>query len=204
MAGLPPDEVVPMLYNAASQYGVPDYILTGVFGMETGFGADMRTSSGGAVGAMQFLPSTARAYNYPLTNTPDQSQLQQQFNAAAHYLSDLFHKTGSWDAALRDYSGGGYGLAQVTAKSKTPANANEIQPVNPGILGGGDTPGGVNPGGILGDLFSPLADIAKVISFIFSFQFLYIVGGGVLLLVALYLIARQQGMPSATRMIPRA
>jgi len=104
--------------NSASKYNVPIEILAGVFGMETAFGSHVATSSAGAVGDFQFLPSTARRYGYPLTNSPNAQQFQQQADAAAHYLSDLFRQTGSWDAALHHYSGGGYGLAQVQAQAK--------------------------------------------------------------------------------------
>lgn len=105
--------------RAAAQYGVPDYILRGVWGMETDFGTNVKTSSAGAVGDFQFLPSTAAGYNYPLTNTPNDVQFQAQANGAAKYLSDLYKQYGSWDAALRHYSGGGYGLDEVTNKSRS-------------------------------------------------------------------------------------
>lgn len=105
--------------NAASKaYNVSPWILLGVFGKETTFGSDVTTSSAGAVGLTQFLPSTAAKYGYPLTNNPTPAQAQQQFNATAHYLSDLYHQTGSWDKAIRSYSGGGYGLADVQSEAK--------------------------------------------------------------------------------------
>lgn len=44
--------------------------------------------------------------------------------------------------------------------------------------------------GGISDLASPLTDIAKAVSFIFSLQFLYIVGGGVLLIVGLIMLIR--------------
>lgn len=103
--------------QAAQKYGVPVQILTGVMGMETSFGQNISTSSGGAVGGFQFIPSTAASYGYPLTNTPDATQQAQQADSAAHYLSDLFRQTGDWNRALEGYSGGGYGLAQVQAKA---------------------------------------------------------------------------------------
>ena len=103
--------------SAASKYNVPINILVGVYGQETSFGSDVTTSSAGAVGPFQFIPSTASSYAYPLTNTPTAAQFQQQADAAAHLLSDLYKRTGSWDSALHSYSGGGYGLSQVTAQA---------------------------------------------------------------------------------------
>lgn len=105
------------LVAASQKYGVPYGILAGVYGMETDWGNDVNTSSAGAVGAFQFIPSTASSYDYPLTNAPTPQQFVQQTDAAAHYLSDLFNQTKTWSTALQKYSGGGYGLSQVDAKS---------------------------------------------------------------------------------------
>jgi hypothetical protein len=52
------------LYRAAASTcaGLPWTVLAGIGAVETGHGADTSTSSKGAVGPMQFLPSTFRAY----------------------------------------------------------------------------------------------------------------------------------------------
>jgi hypothetical protein len=121
--------------KAASAFNVPLDILWGVYGLETDFGANVATSSAGAQGAFQFLPSTAHRYAYPLTNAPNAQQFAQQATGAAHYLSDLYRQalakglTGdaAWDDALHHYSGGGYGLSQVKAKAKGKDAPNETQ-----------------------------------------------------------------------------
>lgn len=137
--GLQGDGAFPLIEDASLKYHVPPWLLSGVFGMETSFGANVATSSTGAMGAMQFEPATARRYGYPMTNTPNTSQLRQQFDAAAHYLSDLFHQTGSWGAAITHYSGGGYSLSQVQAKAQQ-GSGSSVVPVVPGLLGGGNNP----------------------------------------------------------------
>lgn len=96
---------------------IPWWVAWGVYGEETNWGRYIGTSSTGAQGLMQFEPDTAAAYHYPLTNHPDSVQSQQQFTAACLYLRDLEHEHGSWDAALRAYSGGGYGAADVAGKA---------------------------------------------------------------------------------------
>lgn len=108
-----------LITQAAKKWNVPYGIAVGVYGLETDFGHNSTTSSGGAIGPFQFLPSTAKSYNYPLTNNPTPAQFAQQADAQSHYLSDLFRQTGSWDTALQHYSGGGYGLTQVNAKAQT-------------------------------------------------------------------------------------
>lgn len=150
-AGASPAAQKQAIAQAAKQYGIPDWTLWGVYGIETAFGGNIATSSAGAVGAFQFLPSTAAGFSadnggrgYPLTNTPTAQQFSDQANVAAHYLSNLFKQTGSWEAAFQHYSGGGYGAAQVQAKAKGGA-AQKIGPDVPGAVAGaaGDAAGAV-------------------------------------------------------------
>lgn len=130
------------IQQAAKQWGIPVSILTGVYGMETDFGKNIATSSAGAVGAFQFLPSTAKGYSYPLTNHPDPQQFAQQANAAAHYISDLVKQNhGDMNAALLAYSGGGYGLKAVQQKAPRGRNFG-----NSGGGGAVTRPGGDSPG----------------------------------------------------------
>jgi soluble lytic murein transglycosylase-like protein len=53
-----PAELLPLFQAAGAEYGVPWEILAAINETETGFGRDMAVSSAGAVGFMQFLPST--------------------------------------------------------------------------------------------------------------------------------------------------
>lgn len=196
-----PDLTAGWYADASHKYGVPAPILSGVFGIESNFGADSKTSSAGAVGFMQFLPSTAQKYGYPLTNTPTAAQARAQMNAAAHYLSDLETRFGSWDAALKHYSGGGYGLAQVQAKAgtATPADGAVLQQGIPGANQFGDA---VDKGlsweqsiaNFFGDLTSGRTWL-RVLEFI---------GGLALLVFAAVMFGRAAGVssPKRTRTIP--
>jgi hypothetical protein len=124
------------VYAAADKWHVPRWILWGVYGIETGFGTNVATSSAGAVGAFQFLPSTAAGYGYPLTNTPNAQQFAQQADAAAHYLHDLFATHRTWDAALQAYSGGGYGVAKAKATAAGKQSKAFDAPARAGSLAG--------------------------------------------------------------------
>jgi hypothetical protein len=98
---------------AAAKWHVPFWILYGVKVAETGstgsgIGA---TSSAGAQGPFQFIPSTAAAYHV------DVNSFTSSADGAAHYLHDLKRENGSWEAALQHYSGGGYGLQHVGEKA---------------------------------------------------------------------------------------
>ena len=53
-----PAELLPLFQAAGAEYGVPWEILAAINEVETGFGRNATVSSAGAVGFMQFLPST--------------------------------------------------------------------------------------------------------------------------------------------------
>lgn len=117
---------------AAKRWRVPAWLLYGVWGLETSWGTNVATSSAGAMGDFQFIPDTAARYGYPMTNTPTGSAFSKQADAAAHYLHDLLAEHhGNIDAALRAYSGGGYGLdqARTAAKGKPDPHANAPAPL---------------------------------------------------------------------------
>lgn len=102
----------------AKKAGIPWEILWGVEGVETTHGNNITTSSAGARGPFQFIAPTAKQWKYPYTNQQTPQIYAQQAESAADYLASLFHEHGSWDAALRAYSGGGYGLAKVKEDSE--------------------------------------------------------------------------------------
>lgn len=178
----------PLIDNAARRYNVPVWILIGIFGMETSFGSNVTTSSAGAKGLMQFIPSTARSYNYPLTNNPNQAQAQQQFDAAAHYLSNLYHQTGSWNSAIQHYSGGGYGLSQVQQQVKSSTGQSIAKNValgphgfnTPGVTPGPGTVGSIVPdvGGAITGVFNQAVSDLK-----YGLVLLVAVGAGAYLLI---------------------
>jgi hypothetical protein len=57
-----PAELIPLYAKAAKKYGVPWTVLAAINRFETGFGSNLNVSSAGAVGWMQFLPSTWKRY----------------------------------------------------------------------------------------------------------------------------------------------
>lgn len=175
-----PGEQQLILQTAASHYGVPVSILEGVYALETNSGRNIATSSAGAVGAFQFLPSTAAQYHYPPTNNVDQSTFTAQANAAAHYLSDLLHAHGgSWDAALHAYSGGGYGLSQVQGKAgATPGGSESVGPAHTAITAV------QNAANTVGDVGSAVGSIATLLT---SAQFWIRLGEAIAALLLLYL-----------------
>ncbi len=60
--------------------------------------------------------------------------------------------------------------------------------------GGGDITGAIS--GVTGAITGPIKSVEDALKFLFSYRFLEIVGGGVLTLLGLYLLARRMGGPS--------
>jgi len=58
----PPKRLVPIYKAAARRYGVPWTVLAAINAIETDYGRDMKVSSAGAIGWMQFMPATWRTY----------------------------------------------------------------------------------------------------------------------------------------------
>jgi hypothetical protein len=136
--------------RAAKRWGVPPWILVGMYGIETSFGRNVAVSSAGAQGPFQFLASTGAMF------PGDERKFGPAAESAAHYMHDLKQQYGSWDAALQHYSGGGYGLAEVRdsfhsapADLKLPGPIPDIGLPGPDIGGGGGLPGIPSPGDLL-------------------------------------------------------
>lgn len=76
---------------AGEKVGINYVYLWGIFGTETNYGNDSKTSSAGAEGPFQFEPETAKAYGYPLGvnnsgTITDWKAFEEQAEAAARYL----------------------------------------------------------------------------------------------------------------------
>jgi soluble lytic murein transglycosylase-like protein len=88
-----------LFQQAGARYGVDPAVLAAVASQESGFNASAR-SSAGAVGLMQFMPSTAAGLGI---NPMDPSS---SINGAAKYLSGLQSQFGSLQLALAAYNAG--------------------------------------------------------------------------------------------------
>jgi hypothetical protein len=58
----PPPFLLPIYQTCGTRYGIPWQVLAAINRIETGFGTNLNTSSAGALGWMQFLPSSWRTY----------------------------------------------------------------------------------------------------------------------------------------------
>ncbi len=78
------------------------------------------TSSAGAAGMWQFMPSTARAYGLVVDADYDERRsVRKSAEAGAHHLSDLYERLGSWDLALAAYNMGYQGMVSRMRELRT-------------------------------------------------------------------------------------
>jgi hypothetical protein len=83
-----PPFLLPIYQACGTQYGIPWEVLAAINRIETAFGTNLNVSSAGAVGWMQFLPSTWRAYGVDANNDgrKDPYNPVDAICAAARYL----------------------------------------------------------------------------------------------------------------------
>mgnify|MGYP003441462408 CR=1 FL=1 len=89
----------PIVKQASEQFGVPAEIITAVMRQESG-GQPGVVSPAGAIGLMQFMPGTARAYGI------DPRDPEQAILAGAKHLKGLYAKFGKWSDAIAAYNAG--------------------------------------------------------------------------------------------------
>lgn len=94
------------VFEASQKYGVPENILAGLIDSESGFSnvpvRQVKLKNGKSIsvgGVSQFTEETARQYKINRMNP------EQAIDGAAHMLSDLHKKTGSWRESVRQYKG---------------------------------------------------------------------------------------------------
>ena len=83
-----PPFLLPIYQACGTEYGIPWEVLAAINKIETGFGTNLNVSSAGAVGWMQFLPSSWAAYGLDANGDgrKDPYNPVDAICAAAHYL----------------------------------------------------------------------------------------------------------------------
>lgn len=105
-----------IITQAADSHGIDPAVLWGLYGTETGFGADVKPSSAGALGPFQFEPATAASIG--LRNVND---FPEAANAAAKLLSE--YKGRGVGGMLSAYNAGPAGGYQAGYVNETLQNA---------------------------------------------------------------------------------
>lgn len=160
---------------AANRYGIPTDLFTAQIGQESSFNPN--AINGNAQGIAQFMPGTAKDFGInPLD--PGAS-----LDAAAKYDSQLYNQYGSWQTAMQKYgtTAGGAGAAvdaiaqQYDLFGQGHARASED--------GASSVPKSV--WGSIGDFFSFITDIPRVITILF---------GIIMVIAGLYMLGNKQAI----------
>ena len=119
-AGVPPI-LVPIYERAAAAYGLGPQgpaVLAGINEVETAFGTNLNVSSAGAVGWMQFMPSTWETYGVDANGdgVKDPYNPEDAIFAAARYLSAAGMPANTYDAILA-YNHADWYVAEVLANA---------------------------------------------------------------------------------------
>jgi hypothetical protein len=217
--GIPAGQQASVLVSVSQKYQIPLSALLGIYGQETGFGSNSSTSSAGAMGPFQFIPSTAAQYGYPLVNDPSLAQFTQQADALGRYLiaGNPNRDPAGWAPAMR----GGYNETQAEANLVHIPGALKNALVS--IIGknylndGKPIPGTtITPGpGTFGSITAPFASVADAVgaiaSLVTSTDFWLRLGEGIAAMALLYLglhaLVGQSSTPGqqvkhVTRIIP--
>ena len=114
-----PAFLLPIYQSAAVQYGVPWQILAAINEVETDYGSDLSVSSAGAVGWMQFMPSTWLQYGVDAldSGSADPYNPVDAIFAAARYLRAAGATT-DLRAAILAYNHSGAYLESVLLRAK--------------------------------------------------------------------------------------
>ena len=85
----PPSFLIPIYMEAGKKYGVPWEVLAAINAIESDYGQNLNTSSAGAVGWMQFEPSTWASYGVAVDghSVPNPYDPRDAIFAAAKYLA---------------------------------------------------------------------------------------------------------------------
>jgi hypothetical protein len=97
-----PPFLLPIYQACGTEYGVPWEVLAAINKIETGFGTNLNVSSAGAVGWMQFLPSSWEMYGLDANGDgrKDPYNPVDAICAAAHYLKVAGAQKNLYDAIL--------------------------------------------------------------------------------------------------------
>lgn len=183
--------------TAAGLAGISAETLWGVYGTESGFGANLGPSSAGALGPFQFMPATAKS-----VGLDDPMDFQASCLASAKYLHDLgadrTADSAATTEALNRYNGNGGGrtltdyVQNVRRNGKTLSDGSPADTVSDAV--GGVTDAVTAPldaadavGKALGDGIGFLTDPSswlRVGKGLLGYVFVIMGVGGIVLIVA--------------------
>ncbi len=126
-----PGKLIPIYEQAAAKYGLGSHgpsVLAAINKVETDFGANTSTSSAGAIGWMQFEPSTWATYGVDANHDgrKDPYNPEDAIFAAARLLRAAGAPV-DWHTAIFTYNHAGWYVAEVLADAQRFQGATSVQ-----------------------------------------------------------------------------
>ncbi len=130
-----PPKLIPLYQGAGARYHLGPLgpaVLAAINSIESDFGRNPSTSSAGAQGWMQFIPSTWATYGVAIghTGAPDLQRPADAIYGAANYL----HASGApndWHRAVFQYNHAEWYVSQVLNKAQQYAKAGNVSAATP-------------------------------------------------------------------------
>ena len=115
----PPSFLIPIYMEAGRRYHVPWEVLAAINAIESDYGRDLNTSSAGAIGWMQFEPSTWRHYAIAADGVSEANPYDPRdaIFAAAHYLQAAGGSTDIREAVFA-YNHAGWYVDEVLQRAQ--------------------------------------------------------------------------------------
>jgi soluble lytic murein transglycosylase-like protein len=124
----PPSFLIPIYMEAGRRYHVPWEVLAAINAIESDYGRDLNTSSAGAIGWMQFEPSTWKRYGVAADGVSEANPYDPRdaIFAAAHYLQAAGGSTDIREAVFA-YNHAGWYVDEVLQRAEAIAEHVQYQ-----------------------------------------------------------------------------
>ncbi len=124
----PPAFLIPIYMQAGARFGVPWEVLAAINAIESDYGRDLNTSTAGAIGWMQFEPSTWREYGMAVDghSVPNPYDPRDAIFSAARYLAAA-GAAQDLAAAVYAYNHAGWYVDEVLTRARTIARTPQFE-----------------------------------------------------------------------------
>lgn len=124
-----PDEYAPFVEKYSAEYGVPENLIYAVIKTESSFDSSA-TSSKGAIGLMQLMPSTFEWLAKDILREHLSAGMlydpETNIKYGTYYISRLYNRFGDWDTALAAYNGGEGNVSEWLADTRYSTDGKKL------------------------------------------------------------------------------
>ena len=127
-ADRPPSFLIPIYMQAGARFNVPWEVLAAINSIESAYGSNLNTSSAGAIGWMQFEPSTWKQYGMAVDghSVPNPYDPRDAIFSAARYLAAA-GAAHDISTAIYAYNHAGWYVSEVLARARAIASTAQFE-----------------------------------------------------------------------------